>query len=178
LNIAPREMDEALLTPPAVSDTTALGIPNRQYGQKIMACALLLSLLACGGGGGSSGGNGGDIITAGITATGPGVLSVSPLDTSTLIWATPLGSLAPPGHVLPTDHVYLMFVDPVRVRLVQPCAAYLDRRHHLPRRRPCHSQRCPRPGYGEHIERPGGISGIATLGANRRGLDAGADARG
>ena len=76
-----------------------------------IACALLLSLVACGGGGGNSGG-GGDSITAGITTTGPGVLSVSPLDTSTLVYATPLGSLAPPGHVLPTDHVYLMFVDP------------------------------------------------------------------
>jgi hypothetical protein len=39
------------------------------------------------------------------------VLSVSPLDTNTLVAATPLGALAPPGHVLPTDHVYLYFVD-------------------------------------------------------------------
>jgi hypothetical protein len=48
----------------------------------------------------------------GITATGPGVLSVLPLDSSTFVAATPLGALNPPGHVLPTDHVYLYFVDP------------------------------------------------------------------
>ncbi|MEO7361645.1 MAG: hypothetical protein ABI120_15045 [Gemmatimonadaceae bacterium] len=47
-----------------------------------------------------------------LPAIGPGVLSVLPLDSSTLVWATPLGALAPPGHVLPTDHVYLYFVDP------------------------------------------------------------------
>ncbi|MBY0488645.1 MAG: M23 family metallopeptidase [Gemmatimonadaceae bacterium] len=48
----------------------------------------------------------------GITATGPGVFTVLPLDSSTLVSGTPLGYLAPPGHVLPTDHVYLNFVDP------------------------------------------------------------------
>jgi hypothetical protein len=48
----------------------------------------------------------------GITVNGPGVLSVTPLDTNTLVFATPLGALAPPGHVLPTDHVYLYFIDP------------------------------------------------------------------
>ena len=48
----------------------------------------------------------------GITATGPGVLSVAPLDTSTIYAISPLGALAPPGHVLPTDHVYISFVNP------------------------------------------------------------------
>lgn len=48
----------------------------------------------------------------GITATGPGVLSVSPIDTSQVIATSPLGNLSPPGHVLPTDHVYISFVDP------------------------------------------------------------------
>lgn len=47
----------------------------------------------------------------GLTTSGPGVLSVTPLDTATIFAATPLGYLAPPGHVLPTDHVYLHFVD-------------------------------------------------------------------
>ena len=47
-----------------------------------------------------------------LTTTGPGVLSVTPLDTSTIFAVTPLGSLAPPGHVLPTDHIYISFVDP------------------------------------------------------------------
>lgn len=74
----------------------------------------LSALVACGGGsgGGAVGSSGSNDNPYGITATGPGVLSVSPLTTSTLVYATPLGSLAPPGHVLPTDHTYLYFVDP------------------------------------------------------------------
>ena len=75
---------------------------------------LFIILSACGGGGGSKCDNCGATTNNanGITATGPGVLSVSPIDLSTLIEATPLGKLAPPGHVLPTDHVYLSFVNP------------------------------------------------------------------
>ena len=80
-----------------------------------VAAAVAVALVACGGGGGSGGGNGaagtGDN-GFGITASGPGVLSVSPLAASTLVAATPLGNLNPPGHTLPTDHVYLHFVDP------------------------------------------------------------------
>ena len=48
----------------------------------------------------------------GITATGPGVLSVSPIDTARVVATSPLGNLAPPGHVLPTDHVYFSYVEP------------------------------------------------------------------
>ncbi|MBI3789897.1 MAG: hypothetical protein HY275_03360 [Gemmatimonadetes bacterium] len=48
----------------------------------------------------------------GLTTTGPGLLTVTPLDTTQIIYTSPLGYLAPPGHVLPTDHVYLSFVDP------------------------------------------------------------------
>jgi hypothetical protein len=70
--------------------------------------SLLLVLAACAG----DHGTGPTDNAYGITATGPGVLSVSPLDTSTVVWTTPLGSLNPPGHVLPTDHVYVSFVDP------------------------------------------------------------------
>ncbi len=73
--------------------------------------AAITLIAACGGGGDSTSpdpnGN-----SFGITATGPGVLSVSPLDTTTVIYSTPLGMLSPPGHVLPTDHVYIYFVDP------------------------------------------------------------------
>lgn len=79
----------------------------------LMSCLLVA---ACGGGGGGGGGGAGSGASTdnsfGITATGPGVLSVSPLATSTLVYATPLGSLNPPGHTLPTDHTYLYFVDP------------------------------------------------------------------
>lgn len=72
------------------------------------AAALLLAATGCGEGAPNAPVDN----PYGITATGPGVLTVSPLDTSTHIASTPLGSLAPPGHVLPTDHVYLYFVDP------------------------------------------------------------------
>ena len=40
-NIAPREIDEALLEHPAVLDAAAVGIPDQHYGQEIMACIVL-----------------------------------------------------------------------------------------------------------------------------------------
>lgn len=40
-NIAPREIDEALLKHPAVLDAAAVGVPDTHYGQEILACVVL-----------------------------------------------------------------------------------------------------------------------------------------
>ena len=46
-NIAPREIDEALLRHPAVLDAAAVGIPDAMYGQDILACVILKPEHAC-----------------------------------------------------------------------------------------------------------------------------------
>ena len=46
-NIAPREIDEALLQHPAVLEAAAVGIPDREYGQEILACVVLKPGAAC-----------------------------------------------------------------------------------------------------------------------------------
>ncbi len=40
-NIAPREIDEALLRHPSVLEAAAVGIPDKHYGQEILACVVL-----------------------------------------------------------------------------------------------------------------------------------------
>ncbi len=40
-NIAPREIDEALLKHPAILEAAAVGMPDAHYGQEIMACVVL-----------------------------------------------------------------------------------------------------------------------------------------
>ena len=45
-NIAPREIDEALLKHPAVLDAAAVGIPDTHYGQEILACVVLRAGMA------------------------------------------------------------------------------------------------------------------------------------
>jgi len=46
-NIAPREIDEALLKHPAVLEAAAVGIPDPHYGQDIMVCVVLKPGVAC-----------------------------------------------------------------------------------------------------------------------------------
>jgi len=46
-NIAPREIDEALLAHPAVLDAAAVGIADRHYGQEILACVVLREGSTC-----------------------------------------------------------------------------------------------------------------------------------
>jgi long-chain acyl-CoA synthetase len=45
-NIAPREIDEALLRHPAVLEAAAVGIPDADYGQDILACVVIRSGVA------------------------------------------------------------------------------------------------------------------------------------
>ena len=46
-NIAPREIDEVLLAHPAVLEAAATGLPDRHYGQDILACVVLREGCAC-----------------------------------------------------------------------------------------------------------------------------------
>jgi long-chain acyl-CoA synthetase len=46
-NIAPREIDEALLRHPAVLEAAAVGIADPEYGQDILACVVLKADAAC-----------------------------------------------------------------------------------------------------------------------------------
>jgi hypothetical protein len=78
----------------------------------VTASLFVLGLAACGDGGAHTVAPDEAWNPYHLTTTGPGVLSVTPLDTSTIFAITPLGSLAPPGHVLPTDHIYISYVDP------------------------------------------------------------------
>ena len=40
-NIYPKEIEEFIYTHPAVSDVQVIGVPDRQYGEEIMACVIL-----------------------------------------------------------------------------------------------------------------------------------------
>ena len=46
-NIAPREIDEALLRHPDVLEAAAVGIPDASYGQDILACVVLKPGASC-----------------------------------------------------------------------------------------------------------------------------------
>ena len=46
-NIAPREIDEVLLRHPAVLDAAAVGIPDKHYGQEVIACVIRREGRAC-----------------------------------------------------------------------------------------------------------------------------------
>jgi long-chain acyl-CoA synthetase len=46
-NIAPREVDEALLRHPAVLEAAAVGVPDANYGQEIIACVVLKQGCTC-----------------------------------------------------------------------------------------------------------------------------------
>ena len=46
-NIAPREIDEVLYGHPAVLEAAAVGVPDKHYGQEVMACVALKPGVDC-----------------------------------------------------------------------------------------------------------------------------------
>jgi hypothetical protein len=88
---------------------------RRSLTREFAACARAVgalstcALAACGGGRATAPDDGAN--PYGFATSGPAQLTVSPLDTATIFAITPLGQLSPPGHVLPTDHIYISFVD-------------------------------------------------------------------
>lgn len=74
---------------------------------KVIGLAILVVVYGCGGGPTGPSDN-----SASGLPSGPAVLSVSPIDPALVFATTPLGKLGPPDHTLPTDHVYISFVDP------------------------------------------------------------------
>lgn len=99
--------DPALPRPDTLSTSTRPSAVLRAH----HACALASGALAACGGGRTTAPNDGNN-PHGFTNTGPVQLTVSPVDTATIFAVTSLGQVAPPGHVLPTDHIYISFVDP------------------------------------------------------------------
>ena len=67
---------------------------------------ILMLLPSCGGGGGNGGSGGG----GNGLPPGPGTFTVSPIEVAAITNLEPLGAMNPPGHTIPTDHVYLYYI--------------------------------------------------------------------
>jgi hypothetical protein len=74
----------------------------------VVAVTALFS--ACGGSTGPTAP--GSINSTPTSPAGTLVLRASPIDQAAIRWITPLGNLNPPGHSVPTDHIYFYFADP------------------------------------------------------------------
>jgi len=53
-----------------------------------------------------------DEVAGPSNSSGPITFTYSPIDTSKISQATPLGNINPPGHTFPTDHIYFYLNDP------------------------------------------------------------------
>lgn len=86
----------------------------RASGLRTTGTALLAGMVAaCGGNHGpTSPTSTGDSASAANLPAGTLSLKVSPIDQAAIRWITPLGNLNPPGHTIPTDHIYFYFADP------------------------------------------------------------------
>src|SRR5262245_2996759 len=79
-----------------------------RHGTLRLAASCLLLLAGCGGHHAPTDPNGWGVEPP---PGGAAQFTVSPLDLSKTPIITPLGNLNPPGHVLPTDHVYFYQVN-------------------------------------------------------------------
>lgn len=77
--------------------------------RRLAALTLLLAVSGCSGGPTSPSPN--DPNNPYNVAGGSAVLTASPIDPEFVFATSPLGKLGPPDHTLPTDHVYVSFVD-------------------------------------------------------------------
>jgi hypothetical protein len=93
-------------------------VPDRQSGTEcdvlriryLASAAAAILGVACGGSNQTPGLTSPGTATA--TASGPLVFRASPIDPATILWIQPLGNLNPPGHAIPTSHIYFYFADP------------------------------------------------------------------
>ncbi|HBE14616.1 MAG TPA: AMP-dependent synthetase, partial [Clostridiales bacterium] len=46
-NIYPKEIEDFIYTHPKVSDVQVIGVPDKQYGEEIMACIILKESITC-----------------------------------------------------------------------------------------------------------------------------------
>lgn len=76
----------------------------------VVACVLTLAA-ACGSSSTGPSSSNNNSPGAGFPA-GTLVLKNSIIDPAAIKWITPLGNLNPPGHTLPTDHIYFYFTNP------------------------------------------------------------------
>jgi hypothetical protein len=84
--------------------------------------SLLLAAAACSGSKVTAPSDSNWFGVPGLTTRGPGVLTVSPIDTAQLVRVDPLGQMSPPGHTLPSDHEYWFFVNPLGNPLTADCS--------------------------------------------------------
>ena len=87
-----------------------------------LMAAILLLLFSCGGG------NAAALSAAKAPPTYPAQFTATPADTGDFAFIIALGSMSPPGHTMPVDHVYFYVVDPD----VNPGDLYRTRRLYAP----------------------------------------------
>lgn len=77
-----------------------------------IVAAVFAAAAACGSSPSSPSGNTTPTNPGAGFPAGPLALTASPVAQSVINWITPLGNLNPPGHTVPTDHIYFYIADP------------------------------------------------------------------